>query len=91
MQRQTLMQQAFGLEQLRVALGKYDGDANRVLEYYKAVLDSEVEEAKIVGSATTDLVKQQREGGKNANKGAAPGGSNTTENEPAITGTDEAA
>lgn len=67
MQRKTLMQQAFGLEQLRVALGKYDGDANRVLEYYKAVLDSEVEEAKIVGSATTDLVKQQREGVKNAN------------------------
>ena len=67
MQRKALMQQAFGLEQLRVSLGKYDGDANRVLEYFKAVLDSEVEEAKIVGSATTDLVKQQREGTKNAN------------------------
>lgn len=66
MERRTLMQNAFGLEQVRLALGKYDGDADRVLEYFKATLSSEVEEAKIVGSATADLVKQQREGAKNA-------------------------
>jgi hypothetical protein len=66
MERRTLMQNAFGLEQMRLALGKYDGDADRVLEYFKATLSSEVEEAKIVGSATADLVKQQREGTKNA-------------------------
>jgi hypothetical protein len=81
MQRKTLMQQAFSLEQLRVALGKYDGDADRTLEYFKAVLDSEVEEAKIVGSATTDLVKQQREGGKNANGRTTPDSSAGAEKE----------
>ena len=68
MERKTLMQQAFSLEQLRVALGKYDGDANRVLEYFKAVLDSEVEEAKIVGKATTDLITQQKQGEQNQNE-----------------------
>ena len=88
-ERKTLMQQAFGLEQLRVALGKYDGDANRVLEYFKAVLDSEVEEAKIVGSATVDLVKQQREGDKNANEGTKAGGGRTIESESSATGDDD--
>ena len=66
-QRRTLMQNAFGLEQLRIGLGKYSGDADRVLEYFKAVLGSEVEEAKIVGSVTGDLVKNAREGAENAN------------------------
>ena len=65
-QRRTLMQNAFGLEQLRIALGKYDGDADRMLAYFTAVLDSEVEEAKIVGQATTELVKLQKAGTKNA-------------------------
>jgi hypothetical protein len=86
MQSKALMQQAFGLEQLRVALGKYDGDADRVLEYFKAVLSSEVEEAKIVGSATTDLIKQQRTGNENANGAAVPGGSTTVKEQPPIDG-----
>jgi hypothetical protein len=91
MQRKTLMQNAFSLEQLRVALGKYDGDANRVLEYFKAVLDSEVEEAKIVGSATTDLVKQQREGDKNANGRTTQSGGETVGEQRTVTGVDNAA
>ena len=78
-QRKTLMQNAFGLEQLRISLGKYDGDANRVLEYFKAVLDSEIEEAKIVGGVTGDLIKQQREGTTNAKQVA--NGSGTPANE----------
>jgi hypothetical protein len=86
MESKTLMQQAFGLEQLRVALGKYDGDANRVLAYFTAVLDSEVEEAKIVGSATTDLIKQQRTGNQNANGATVPGSSKTVEKQPAAGG-----
>jgi hypothetical protein len=91
MQRKTLMQQAYSLEQLRIGLGKYDGDATRQLEYFKAVLDSEVEEAKIVGSATADLVKQQREGDKNADGRTTQGGGATTENQRAVTGVDNAA
>lgn len=67
MQRKTLMQNAFGLEQLRISLGKYEGDANRVLEYFKAVLDAEIEEAKIVGDVTGDLIKQSKQGARNAN------------------------
>ena len=74
MQRQTLMQNAFGLEQLRISLGKYDGDANRVLEYFKAVLDSEIEESKIVGGVTGDLIKQQREGAQNGKQSQVTGG-----------------
>ena len=61
-ERVALMQQAYGLEQLRIALGKYDGDAARMVDVFKAVLSSEVEEAKIVGAATTDLVKMQEQG-----------------------------
>lgn len=91
MQRKTLMQQAFTLEQLRIALGKYDGDADRVLEYFKAVLSSEVEEAKIVGGATLDLVKQQREGSQNANKGTAPNGGKAIEDQSTAAGTAGAA
>ena len=82
MQRKTLMQNAFGLEQLRVALGKYDGDADRVLEYFKAVLESETEEAKIVGKATSELIQQQREGTLNANQSAIENSSNGTGKQP---------
>ena len=91
-QRRTLMQNAFGLEQLRIALGKYDGDADRMLAYFTAVLDSEVEEAKIVGSATTELVKQQKEGTARSgnNNGAAAGSSGTpVADEPAAAGNTE--
>jgi len=80
MERRTLMQQAFQMEQLRIALGKYDGDADRILEYFKAVLNSEVEEAKIVGKATTELVTQQRRGEENVNKGTAGSGIRAVKN-----------
>ncbi len=83
-QRRSLMQQAFGLEQLRTALGKYDGDAGRALEYYKAVLSSEVEEAKIVGAATTALVKQQHKGMQNAGTDNASGGGPAVEEQSTV-------
>ncbi len=67
MNRKALMQQAFGLEQLRTALAKYQGDADRQFQYFDAVLKSEVEEAKIVGKATADMVNQQRAGAQRAN------------------------
>jgi hypothetical protein len=83
--RKTLMQNAFGLEQVRLALGKYDGDADRVLEYFKSVLNSEVEEAKIVGGATVELVKQQREGAERANTGTESGSGEEITEQPTVT------
>jgi hypothetical protein len=65
-QKKTLMQQAFGLEQLRTAFEKYRTDAELQFKYYDSVLKSEVEEAKIVGAATTQLNQRQREGHEQA-------------------------
>ena len=70
-QRHALMQHALGLEQMRTALAKYQGDADRQFQYFDAVLKSEVEEAKIVGNVTGDLVKQQQQGKQGAN-GSGP-------------------
>ena len=45
-QKKALMQQAFGLEQLRTAFEKYRTDAELQFKYFDSVLRSEVEEAK---------------------------------------------
>jgi hypothetical protein len=55
--QQALMQQAVGLEQLRVALDKYKSDAQLQFQYYDAVLSAQVEEAKITASAVIDWIK----------------------------------
>ncbi len=75
-QKKTLMQQAFGLEQLRDALNKYIHDSELQFKYFDSVLKSEVEEAKIVGAATASLSSKQNEGTKqtgieNTGNGAA--------------------
>jgi len=88
-ERLALMQQAYGLEQLRIALGKYDGDAQRMVDVFKAVLDSEVEEAKIVGGATAELVKMQRQGAEYADERSTDGGGGSTGREPAAGGDTE--
>ena len=83
-QKKALMQQAFGLEQLRTAFEKYRTDAELQFKYYDAVLRSEVEEAKLVGAATTALNAQQREGYENAETGSAgPGGKQAADGNPA--------
>lgn len=61
-QKGMLMQQAFGLEQLRTAFEKYRTDAELQFKYFAEVLGAEVDEAKIAGAATADLVKMQRRG-----------------------------
>jgi hypothetical protein len=61
--QQNLMAQAVSLEQIREALDKYKHDSELQFKYFAEVLGAEVEEAKIVGKATTDLAKQQMEGG----------------------------
>lgn len=65
--KKALMQQAIGLEQLRTALDKYAGDADRQFKYYDAVLKAEIEEAKIAGKATTELLKAKQQGKEQAN------------------------
>ena len=59
-QKKTLMQQAFGLEQMRIAFEKYRHDSETQFKYFAEVLDVEVEEAKIVGAATVDIAKARR-------------------------------
>jgi hypothetical protein len=58
----ALMQQAVGLEQLRTAFEKYKADQETQFKYWSETLHAEIEEAKIVGAATTDLVKQTKFG-----------------------------
>jgi hypothetical protein len=59
-QQAALMDQALGLEQLRVAFEKYKQDSELQFKYWNANLDSEVEEAKIVGKATQDLASARQ-------------------------------
>jgi hypothetical protein len=56
MQRQ-LMQQAVGLEQLRVALDKYKADQRAQFDYFKTLLESDIKEAQIVADVAADLIK----------------------------------
>ena len=76
-QRKMLMQQAMGLEQLRTAFEKYRTDAELQFKYFDSVLKAEIEEAKLAGSATTELVKAKLEGKQRerqkANGKGAPG------------------
>ncbi len=51
----ALIDQALGLERLRTAFEKYRQDTDLQFKYWNANLDSEVEEAKILGDATTRL------------------------------------
>lgn len=64
---EALMSQAVGLEQLRTAFDKYRHDSELQFKYFAEVLGAEIEEAKIVGKATGDLVAQTKfsGGGKN--------------------------
>jgi hypothetical protein len=57
-QRQDeLMRQAVELEQIRGALEKYMHDSQLQFEYWKEALQSEIEEAKIAGQATVQLLQ----------------------------------
>lgn len=58
----ALMANAVGLEQLRTGLDKYKADQETAFNYWKETLRAEIEEAKIVGQATADLVTQTKFG-----------------------------
>jgi hypothetical protein len=55
-QRQNLMDRAIGTRETEVALDKYKHDSSLQHSYWSDVLGSEVDEAKIVGKATSDLL-----------------------------------
>lgn len=63
---ENLMSQAVGLEQLKTAFDKYRHDSELQFKYFAEVLGAEVEEAKIVGKATTDLVSKAKFKGNQA-------------------------
>jgi len=55
-QQSQLMQQAIGLEQIRSTVDKYKADQETQFKYWAEVLRAEIEEAKIVGAATVQLL-----------------------------------
>lgn len=55
--RQSLMDRAIGTKETQISLDKYKHDSSLQHSYWSDVLGSEVEEAKIVGGATTELLK----------------------------------
>lgn len=60
--QRALMSQAVQLEQIRTAMDKYKHDSDLQFKYFAEVLGAEVEEAKLIGKATTDLTLKQLEG-----------------------------
>lgn len=69
--QQKLVGQAVELEKIRTTLDKYKHDSDLQFKYWKEVLGSEVEEAKIAGAATTELVKAKANGPKATGQGTA--------------------
>lgn len=69
MAQDRLLQMTVELEQIRTSLAKYTHDTQLQFDYWNAVLGSEVEEAKIVGTVTADLLKS-----RNDRKAIANGG-----------------
>ncbi len=60
--QQVLLDQALGLEALRVSIDKRMGEMELQFKYWEANLKSEVEEAKIVGAATAKLEQARTNG-----------------------------
>ena len=82
-QKKTLMQQAFGMEQLKNALQKYQHDSEMQFKYFAEILGVEVEEAKLVSGATIDIAKARREANEqagNENGSDQPGGEQIVSN-----------
>jgi hypothetical protein len=84
--QEALMQQAIGLEQIRASLDKYTHDSRLQFDYYKTVLDTQIEEAKLTMQGFVDLMKARTEAANNVNGKNAS--SATTENESANNGSD---
>lgn len=84
-EQQALTSMAVGLEQLRVAVDKYTVDTQKQFDYWSETLRAEIEEAKIVGKVTGDLVSQTKFG----NEGKSTNGQGRgNDNDPADEGRD---
>jgi hypothetical protein len=59
--QQAFLQQAVGLEQIRTAMEKYKTDVEMTFKYWSETLRAQIEEAKIVGTATTQLLTAQNQ------------------------------
>lgn len=79
--RQNLLERAIGKEEATVALDKYKHDSQLEFDYWAKVADGEVEEAKIVGSATTELLKARET--KASGPGAEKKAGGTAKSKPA--------
>jgi hypothetical protein len=55
--QEALLQQSIALEQVRVALGKYQTDVETQFKYWAEVLRAQIEEAKITASSVVELRK----------------------------------
>jgi hypothetical protein len=76
----NMMSQAIALEQLRVALDKYQGDSELQYKYYDTVLSAQIEEAKMAVQGVLDMVKaKQTAASAAANKGAPDNGNGGTD------------
>jgi len=75
-QRAMLMQQSFGLEQLRTAVEKYRHDSELQFKYFAEILGAEKVEAQEAGKATLELLKgklgngQDQQGSQGGDGGA---------------------
>jgi len=72
----AMLQQAVALEQVRAALDKYRIDVETQFNYYKEVLNAQIEEAKITSSAVVDLRKAlltSRQASESANESGRKG------------------
>jgi hypothetical protein len=86
--QESLLQQSVALEQVRVALGKYQTDVDTQFKYYAEVLRAQIEEAKITAGAVVELRKvlstsaaeanKQVEGNTDDNGGESKGGKSFT-------------
>lgn len=65
--RMNLTQQAIQLEQLKQAFEKYKADQETEFKYWSKTQDVEVEEAKLAGTATIELIKTKEQGKQSAN------------------------
>ena len=81
MQKKALMQQAFGLEQMRLAFEKYRQDSDLQFKYFAEVLGVEVEEAKMVAGSisTAKKVADEQVKGSNGAGAESPAAGDTAE------------
>lgn len=85
MEQKALMGAAVSMEQMRIGLEKYIADMQQTVEVWKETIRAEIEEAKIVGKATADLIAQTRFGSSQPPAGETNGAARPEPNDSANT------